>query len=193
MLYKKGDSDNPANYRCIGLLNHSYKVLSTILLGRINEEADGFLQDWQAGFRPQRGCRDNVMILRTLVEQVIAEGRKIALTFIDYKAAFDSVSHKYIDAALHRAKVSPKTRAMFRATYRAANAITKVKGPDGEIIYSKAFPVRRGVIQGDVTSPIYFIIALEAILRDHDKNTGTTGFVQDFRRNDRLAESKVLE
>ena len=33
---------------------------------------------------------------------------------------------------------------------------------------SDKFPARRGVIQGDLTSPIYFIIALEAILRRHD-------------------------
>ena len=48
--------------------------------------------------------------------------------------------------------------------------MTKVDGPDGEDVFSDVFPVRRGVVQGDITSPLYFIIALEAILRDHDKH-----------------------
>jgi hypothetical protein len=145
MLYKnKGSPNDPSKYRYIGLLNHAYKVLSTIILGRINAETAGYLQDWQAGFRQRRGCRDNIHILRTLIDQVMAEGRRIAITYIDYSAAFDSVSHKYIDKALKDAGASPKTRAMFRAVYRAASAITKVAGPDGEVIFSEAFPVRRG-------------------------------------------------
>ena len=28
MLHKKGSADNPANYRCIALLNHAFKILS---------------------------------------------------------------------------------------------------------------------------------------------------------------------
>ena len=88
MLYKnKGSTNDPTKYRCIGLLNHAYKVLSTIILGRINAETDGYLQDWQAGFRQRRGCRDNIHILRTLVEQAMTEGKRIALTYIDYSAA----------------------------------------------------------------------------------------------------------
>ena len=172
MLFKnKGSSNDPSKYRCIGLLNHSYKVLSSILLGRIQAETDkNFLKDWQAGFRKHRGCRDNILILKTLVDHILDQGEQIALTFVDYKAAFDSVSHKFIDSALRRAKVKPKTRAMFRAIYRAASAVTKVAGPDGEDVVSEAFPVRRGVVQGDVTSPLYFILALEAILQDYDKH-----------------------
>ena len=36
MIYKrKGSPNNPAKYRCIGLLNSAYKVLSTIMLSTI--------------------------------------------------------------------------------------------------------------------------------------------------------------
>ena len=62
------------------------------------------------------------------------------------------------------ANATPKTRGIFRSIYSAASAVTEVEGPDGEAILSDAFPVRRGVVQGDVTSPLYFILALEAIL-----------------------------
>ena len=41
-------------------------------------------------------------------------------------------------------------------------------GVDGEEILSAQFPVNRGVVQGDITSPIYFILVLEFILRAHD-------------------------
>ena len=64
MIYKrKGSPNDPSKYRCIGLLNAAYKVLSAVMLQRLTRETDKFLKDWQAGFRPGRGCRDNVMIL----------------------------------------------------------------------------------------------------------------------------------
>ena len=66
MLYKKGSPNDPGNYRCIALLNHAYKILSQILLARLTAQCDSFLQDWQAGFRRSRGCRDNTVIPRTL-------------------------------------------------------------------------------------------------------------------------------
>ena len=171
MLYKnKGSANDPTKYRCIGLLCHSYKVLSQCMLMRLNTETDGYLSDWQAGFRQNRGCRDNSMILRTIIEDVLEQGQSICATFIDYSAAFDSVSHNFIDSALADAGASIKTRRLFRAIYQAASAVTKVQGVDGKVVYSTPFPIRRGVVQGDITSPLYFIIALEAILRKHDRH-----------------------
>jgi hypothetical protein len=100
------------------------------------------------------------------------EGKPMAVTFIDYSAAFDSISHKFIDLALEEAGAKPRTRALFRAVYGSAAAMTKVKDVDGEYAFSDRFPVRRGVVQGDITSPYYFILALEAVLRRHDKIPG---------------------
>ena len=95
------------------LLNHAYKVLSNILLGRLVDVSNGFLQDWQAGFRSVRGCRYNAMILRVICEKMMAIGKAITAVFIDYRVAFDSVSHKYVDLALKRAGASPKARAIY--------------------------------------------------------------------------------
>ena len=52
MLFKgKGSHDDPSKYRCIGLLNHAYKILSHIILTRLLLPSEGYLQDWQTGFR----------------------------------------------------------------------------------------------------------------------------------------------
>ena len=170
MLWKrKGSTNDPSTYRCICLLNHAYKVLAHILLARLLNELEGNLQDWQAGFRANRGCRDNSFILRTLCKEALELGRAISATFVDYKAAFDTLSHKFIDETLEEAEASPKLRAMFRAVYLAAFAFTTVPAPDGKSVASPLFPINRGVLQGDVTSPLYFIFALDLILRRHDE------------------------
>ena len=173
MLFKnKGSSDDPTKYRCIGLLSHSYKVLNQCLLQQLERETESFLSEWQAGFRKKRGCSDNVLTLRTIYDEMLELGKKLYVSFIDYSAAFDSVSHKFIDEALKAAGASNKSRALFRAIYKAASATTKVQGTDGTDVLSAPFPIDRGVIQGDITSPLYFILALELILRKHDNISG---------------------
>ena len=68
-----------------------------------------------------------------------------------------NISHKFLDRSLARAGASRKTRAMFRAIYKATEGMTRVRGLNGQHIYSETFKVRRGVIQGDIISPIFFI------------------------------------
>ena len=170
MIYKrKGSHNDCTKYRAIGLLNHAYKIMmSTVLLRRIVAECNSFFSEWQAGFRAARGCRDNVMLLRVLYDQVINNNSKCVVTYIDYTAAFDSVSHKFMDATLAKAGASAKSRAIFRAIYEAATGMARVKGIDGQTIYSEVFNVGRGVIQGDIMSPILFILALDQIIQQHD-------------------------
>ena len=81
---------------------------------------DSFLKDWQTGFRAKRGCRDNAMILRTICQRMMSLGKDIAITFVDYTVAFDTVSlsHKFLDKALKEAGAPAKVRAMFRAVYQ---------------------------------------------------------------------------
>ena len=108
------------------------------------------------------------MLLRILYEQVIKSDSKLYVTYIDYSAAFDSISHKFLDRSLANAGASRKTRAIFRAIYAAAEGIARVRGLHGDKVYSTSFKVRRGVIQGDIISPIFFILAMEQLFRTHD-------------------------
>lgn len=174
MIYKKGSVNDCANYRPIGLLNHSYKILSVcILTSRLMKETKWFLSDWQSGFRQLRGCRDNILLLRVIYDNIIKGDTKCVVTFIDYAGAFDSISHKYLDAALKNAGASRKTRALFRKIYAAAAGAARIQGLDGKTLLSKAFEICRGVIQGDIISPIFFILALDQLMQAYDtKGTG---------------------
>ena len=109
-------------------------------------------------------------MLRALYDFIIRGKKNCVVTFIDYKAAFDSVSHKYLDAVLARAKVSRKCRAMFRAIYEAAKGMVKVNGILGEKLFSELFDIGRGVVQGDIVSPILFILALDNLIQLYDKS-----------------------
>ena len=72
------------------------------MLARLTVQCDGFLQDWQAGFRKNRGCRDNITMLRTMYQDLMRQGKALTINFVDYAAAFDSVSHRFLDATLEQ-------------------------------------------------------------------------------------------
>ena len=150
-IYKKGDSDDFTKYRCISLLPHAYKVLSTLLLKRMLEEVENFLPESQAGFRKLRSTRDNILLLAKLMDSVLESQETCVVTFIDFVAAFDSVSHKFLESALFEAGASEKSRSIFKAIYSKAAAAIRVTTAGGTEIFSPRFPVDRGVIQGDIS------------------------------------------
>ena len=112
-----------------------------------------------------------MILRRTLYWRTLQLGKSITVTYIDYSSAFDTVSHKFLDSTLARAGACNKVRSMFRAVYSSVSAYTKVTDVDGKCVKSEVFPVRRGVVQGDITSPLYFILTLDLILRNHDSRT----------------------
>ena len=172
---KAGNSpEDMTKYRFICLLNHASKLLSVCLLKRLMKETDWFLPTHQAGFRQGRGTRDNIWILSQVMDACIDRGQEMVTVFIDFVAAFDSVSHKFLDETLAEAKASKKSRAMWRACYTKASAAIRVRQNDGSgtDTYSDKFGIDRGVVQGAIDSPWYFILALELIFRESDSEGG---------------------
>ena len=108
VLKGKGSSDDMSKYRCICLLTHAYKLLSAVLLRRLARECEAWLPQSQAGFRRFRGCVDNIFILAELIDDVIGRDGEAYIVFIDFVAAFDSVSHRLFDQALVAANASDK-------------------------------------------------------------------------------------
>jgi exonuclease III len=111
----KGSQDDMTKYRCICLLNHAYKLLSSYLLLRLVREVGHSLPESQWGFRKSRGTRDAVALLREVMRWALKTEQSLIVTFIDFLSAFDTVSHKFLDEALLNAGASRKSRAIFRA------------------------------------------------------------------------------
>ena len=168
MLYKKGPRDNFGNYRAIGLLCHSYKLLSMLVLHRMQDAGESHLAETQAGFRRERGCRDNVLALRLLMDAVLRAGEQAVVTFINHRAAFDTISHRFLDESLSAASVTPKVRRIIKAIYEGATGMVRLRLPSRETVCSEPFPIRRGVVHGDIFSPQCFTLGLDRIFRLHD-------------------------
>ena len=91
-----------------------------------------------------------------LYDQIINNNKKCVVTYADYSAAFDSISHKFMDATLTKTGASRKIRSMLRAIYSVTQGRARVRGINGTYILSDPFDVNRGVVQGDIISPVLF-------------------------------------
>ena len=54
------------------------------------------------------------------------------------------------------------------AVFAAATVIVCVKLPSGVNVMSEPFNIERGVLQGDIFSPVSFIAGLDKLFRTHD-------------------------
>ena len=92
-LFKKGDKEDPGNYRGITLLSVVGKVFCKIVSDRLvwHLESGGVLHEGQAGFRAKRSCVDNIYVLSELVQGRLREGKKTYAFFLDVQKAYDTV------------------------------------------------------------------------------------------------------
>ena len=89
------------------------------------------------------------------------------ILYIDFIAAFDSISHSYLIGALKEYGVPLKYFRLVKSIYNSAAVRVRIQKPGGHRSYSRKINIRRGVIQGDIPSPVCFLVALDKLLKDH--------------------------
>ena len=101
-LYKKGNVEDPANYRPIALLNTLYKIYASLIQIRICAGLDDRLWGTQYGFRKCRSTSQPFFITRRMQDQAEQAKDKLFLVFLDWEKAFDKVDQEKLLAAMRR-------------------------------------------------------------------------------------------
>ena len=68
-LFKKGSRVSCENHRGISLTPAITRIVASVVLNRLSQARDSTTREEQAGFRPGRGCIDQIFTLRQLLEQ----------------------------------------------------------------------------------------------------------------------------
>ena len=66
---KKGNAKECSNYHTIALISHASKVMVKILQARLQQYMNHELPDVQAGFRKDRGTRDQIANIHLIIKK----------------------------------------------------------------------------------------------------------------------------
>jgi hypothetical protein len=87
------------------------------------------------------------------------------LVLLDAKKAFDSVNHEYIDTVLVNYGFGEVFRHYFKTLYKDLSAKILING-----YLSEKISIERGVKQGDALSCAIFILCIDPLIRNINKN-----------------------
>ena len=165
LLYKKGDSADPSNFRMIALTGCIGKTYHLILSERLSTylTSNKFIDPTlQKAFLPGiNGCIEHNAIMEEIIKDAKNKNRTCHITFFDLEDAFGSVPHTLIDSTLERNHLPENIRNYFHNLYTHSTAVVQTKS-----FRSDPFTFRRGVFQGDPLSPIVFLLVFNPILQE---------------------------
>ena len=141
------------------------KILQVRLQQYMNRE----LPDVQAGFRKDRGTRNQIANIRW-IEKAREFHKDIYFCFIDYAKAFDCVDHNKLWKILKEMGIQIHLACLLRNLYAGQEAtVTTGHGT------TDCFQIGKGVCQGCILSPCLFNLYAEYIMRNARLDEALTG------------------
>ena len=113
----KGNAKECSNYCTIALISHASKVILKILQARPQQYMNRELPDVQAGFRKDRGTRDQIANSLWIIEKAGELQKNINFYFIDYAKAFDCVNHNKLRKILKEMGIPDYLTCLLRNLY----------------------------------------------------------------------------
>lgn len=167
-LHKKGDLNDPNNYRGISLLSCVGKIFTGVLNQRLMKwaEENTAITEAQAGFRRGRSTIDHIFTLHAIIEKQFANNTKLYVAFVDFYKAFDSVSHATLWSVLSRTGIRGRMLNALRGMYASVKSCVRCAG--GEL--TDYFNCIQGLKQGCLCSPILFSYFINELATDIEKS-----------------------
>ncbi|CAH2235409.1 jg13268 [Pararge aegeria aegeria] len=159
-LHKKGSTKVCSNYRLIALIPHASKILLHVLNERLKSYLSKEIAREQAGFVKGKGTREQILIVRQIIEKSREYNKAIYICFVDFSKAFDSVKWPKLWKTLLEMGTPKHLVHLLRCLYEDGTASVKADGT-----LSNPFHPSAGVRQGCIISPLLFNIYTEIIMR----------------------------
>ena len=144
-LFKKGDKEDPGNYRGT-LLSVAGKVFCKVLFSKGFVDKDAVLHEGQAA-------------LNELVQGRMKEGKRAFAFFLDVQKAYDTVGRNGLWLKLWEHGVQGKMWRVIKGMCESSRSTVLLEGEKLEV-----FNVEQGVAQGCSLSPILFSVFINGLL-----------------------------
>ena len=163
-LLKKGDPELLVNYRGVSLISVSLKVLLLVMVHRLEKHVSNgtiSISQAQSGFRKREEAIAQFIAVAEIVRRRHLLDLPTVGIFVDFKKAYDRVSHEGLYRILDHRGVRGKFLNVIKAMYRNSQMSVRACGK-----LSDPFDMRRGARQGCPLSPLLFIIFIDHILAE---------------------------
>ena len=163
LIYKKGSSDVPSNFRPIALMSCIYKLFTSILSSRISKFAinEELISTEQKSAKPSEGCHEHSFTLQSVVADCKRNQKNCFFAWLDLRNTFGSIYHDAIYTTLEHMGFSESLISLIRDIYTDSTTVIRTK-KDEE---TDPIPVHAGVKQGCPVSPILFNLTTELLIR----------------------------
>jgi len=113
----------------------------------------------------------------------VCRGETVYQVYLDLRKAYDSINRAGVLALMEKYGVGPRIRRYVKNIWERQLFMLRQTG-----FYSDTIPVRRGVTQGDVDSPIIFNLIIDTFLRRAQEEPDFGGSEFSFYADDGLLE-----
>ena len=162
LIHKKGDASDLGNWRPIALANTIYKLWTSMVTQCLTKHAEHYdiLSSSQEGFRAEKNTIRQLQNLMNVMSDAKICHQDLYLLYIDFSSAFNTIDHDKLLCIMHDLGFPPAAIEVVADLY--TNAVTRIK-----LNFAVTDPIElgRGTIQGDIPSPILFLIFIEPLLR----------------------------
>ncbi len=153
-IFKNGDNLSCDNYRPISLVSSIAKVLDKIVAVKLTNhlELNKLLYPYQFGFQKKSSTEHNLVHLTNFVSKALNDGKYCIGIFLDFKKAFDVVSHEILLKKLEKLNITDITLGWFKSYLSSRKQIVDIDGTFSDIAY-----INISVLQGSTLGPILFL------------------------------------
>ncbi|EEC01311.1 reverse transcriptase, putative [Ixodes scapularis] len=162
LIYKKGDRQDPTNWRPISLGCTIAKLYAGCLASRLQDwmSEHSVLSRCQKGFLPHDGVFEHNFVLQERLDRARTSGGQLCVAFLDFANAFGSVAHNALIEAVRGAGAGEAFASIVQDLYQ--DNITTVAAEEGT---TEPISIAAGIRQGCPLSGLLFNLVLDPVIR----------------------------
>ena len=153
VLFKSGSRALCGNYRGISVMDSLSKMYDTLLNIRLSSWIS--IDSAQAGAQKRRGCIEQILTLRLLIDYCKSQRVKLFIIFVDFQKAYDKVPRNKLLEFLKSRGCGRTMLLAIAALYRCTRYVLR----------SAIINARIGVRQGAPTSCLLFVLYIDNLVR----------------------------